>query len=189
MDQLRDYLLSRRTVPANFLTGPGPDDEQIETLLTIAARVPDHGKLAPWRFVLYDPEDADMIGTWLAECWRDREPDASEERLKQEKDRFSRAPRVIGVISCVNADHKVPVWEQELSAGAVCMNMLHGARALGYSAQWLTEWYAFDPVAARFLGCEDHERFAGFIHIGTPDQAPVERPRPNLEDITTSWKG
>lgn len=188
MNQLRDHLLSRRTIPAAFLGAPGPGSDEIRTILQMSARVPDHGKLAPWRFIVYRSEDAVRIGERLVELWQAKDPSASDERLQQERERFSRAPQVIGVVSAPQTPHKIPVWEQELSAGAVCMTMLHAARAMGFSAQWLSEWFSFDDTAAAFLGCRADERFAGFIHIGTPTQDPVERPRPDLDAITTFWK-
>jgi nitroreductase len=169
------------------MTGPGPTEQQINDILTIAARVPDHGKLAPWRFVLYRPDLGETIGTWLADRFEALNGPLDSEQRQKELTRFTRAPLVVGVLSKAAEHPKIPVWEQELSAGAVCMNLLTAAAASGFASQWLSEWFAFDEEAARYLGARDGERFAGFIHIGTPTQPPFERPRPNLADIVSTW--
>ncbi len=184
---LLSHLQNRRSVPSLNLIGERPDEPTISSMLEIAARVPDHGKLAPWRFIVYPQNSGADIGAYLSNLWGHENADASEERLELEKIRFARAPLVIGVVSCPIAGHKIPVWEQELSAGAVCLNLIHAAFAYGYIGQWLTEWYTFHEEAARFLGEGDGERFAGFIHIGTPAIEPSERPRPVINDITTTW--
>ncbi|WP_153768541.1 nitroreductase [Labrenzia sp. CE80] len=182
-----DFLLTRRSHPCVTMTEPGPGESDLRDILTAAARVPDHGKLAPWRFVIYREAKRGIIGRkLLAICEAENGP-LEEARKEQELTRFSRAPLVIGVISTAAIHPKIPVWEQELSAGAVCMNLVSAASAAGYASQWLSEWYCFHETAARYLGCGEAERFAGFIHIGTPTQAPFERPRPDLADICTDW--
>lgn len=187
MPDALDLLKTRRTVPSINLGGPGPDADQIRTMLTIGARVPDHGKLAPWRFIVFQGQAREDVGAELCSIQMRDRPDLSEAQQEQERTRFTRAPLVIGVVSTAAEHVKVPVWEQELSAGAVCMNLVLAAHALGFSAQWLTEWYAFDPEAARLFGLDAGERIAGFIHVGTPQEAPVERPRPDIDAITTTW--
>jgi len=190
MTSLADYLHTRRTVPSVALDEPGPDSETLKSMLTIAMRVPDHGKLAPWRFIVYSrAADGERIGDKLAEIWKRRDPEAVEKRLEQERTRFTRAPLVVAVVSTADLHPKIPVWEQELSAGAVCMNLLHAAAAYGFSAQWLTEWFAFDEEAASYLGLDEGERFAGFVQIGTPTEPPVERPRPEVADKLSTWGG
>ena len=184
---LLSHLQNRRSVPSLNLVGERPDDEKIAAMLEIAARVPDHGKLAPWRFIVYLQNIGADIGAYLSKLWGGENADASDERLELEKIRFARAPLVIGVVSCPIEGHKIPVWEQELSAGAVCLNLIHAAYGFGYIGQWLTEWYTFHEEAARYLGAGEGERFAGFIHIGTPAIKPSERPRPVINDITTTW--
>lgn len=184
---LLTHLKSRRTVPSVNLGLPGPSEAEIEEMLTIAARVPDHGKLAPWRFIRYPNNKADEIGTALAKRLRDADPDAPEMKLAQAEQAFKRAPVVIGVVSTAAPHVKIPEWEQVLSAGAVCLNMVHAAYAFGYRAQWLTEWFTFDDEAAAFLGAGEGEKFAGFIHIGTPDIAPTERDRPDVVAKTSVW--
>ena len=184
---LLSHLQNRRSVPSLNLVGERPDDEKVAAMLEIAARVPDHGKLAPWRFIVYPQNAGADIGAYLSELWGDENEEASEDRLELEKIRFTRAPLVIGVVSCPIEGHKIPVWEQELSAGAVCLNLIHAAYGFGYIGQWLTEWYTFHEGAACHLGAGEGERFAGFIHIGTPAIEPSERPRPVINDITTIW--
>ncbi len=184
---LLSHLETRRTVPSLHLKEPFPDETVLERMLAIAVRVPDHGKLAPWRFIHYSKAQGENIGDFLAKRWAENNPDTSDERLDQERTRFLRAPLVVGIISKPYHDHKIPVFEQELSAGAVCLNLMHAAHAFGFSAQWLTEWYSFDEKSVHFLGIEKGERFAGFIHIGTPVEAPVERARPDVSKILTQW--
>jgi len=188
MTDLIEYLTKRRSIPAINLAEPAPSADQIAAILTVAARVPDHGKLAPWRFVVYQGDQGATIGAYLEALCLARNPDADAQRLEQERTRFTRAPLVIGVISCAAIHPKIPVWEQQLSAGAVCMNMLHAAHAHGFAGQWITEWFAFDDEAATYLGRAEGEQFAGFIHIGTPTEPPFERGRPDLKVLTTNWQ-
>lgn len=188
MTDALSLLSTRRSIPAINLSEPGPDAEQIRTLLTIGARVPDHGKLAPWRFILFQGAAREAAGVALLELKLAEEPDLVEARREQELTRLSRAPLVIGVVSTAAMHPKIPVWEQELSAGAVCMNLLTAANAMGFAAQWLTEWYAFDEKVAGIFGLTEGERFAGFVHIGTPKEPPFERPRPDIDALTTVWE-
>ena len=186
--EVLDFLLTRRSHPSVTLSAPGPNEAELTAILTAGARVPDHGKLAPWRFIIYRAEQGKAIGERLAQMAADRNGPLDDARLDQELTRFTRGPVVIGVISTAAVHPKIPVWEQELSAGAVCMSLVNAASASGYAAQWLSEWYCFDDEASRYLGRNDGERFAGFIHIGTPTQAPFERPRPDLAGIVTTWQ-
>ncbi|GGB59688.1 nitroreductase [Roseibium aquae] len=187
--EVLDFLSMRRSHAALTIGGPGPGEAELEALLTIAARVPDHGKLSPWRFIIYRDEAArTRIGERLAELAEASQGALEPERREQELSRFTRAPLVVGVVSRAAVHPKIPVWEQELSAGAVCMNLINAALASGFAAQWLSEWYCFDEAASRFLGCGEGERFAGFIHIGSPTRAPAERARPVLSDIVSHWR-
>lgn len=182
------YLHTRRSIPAIQLAAPAPEGDTLLEILTIAARVPDHGKLHPWRFILYRGAAAVTAGERVAALWQRRHPEAKEGHLAVERARFTRAPLVVGVVSSVIAGHpKVPIWEQELSAGAVCLNLLHAANAFGYAGQWVSEWMCFDDEAARVLGAREGERFAGFIHIGTPTQPPVERDRPDVPALISEY--
>ncbi|XBQ16095.1 MAG: nitroreductase [Oceanicaulis sp.] len=172
-----DLLARRRSTRAKDMTGPGPSAQELDTLLTIAARVPDHGKLFPWRFVVFEGEARAKFGEILEARLRELEPEAPPERYALERERFTRAPVVIAVISDVAENHKIPEWEQVLSAGAVCQTLLVAASAMGYASQWLTEWYAYDRETKKALGLDPGEHVAGFIYLGTAAEAPTERPR------------
>ena len=186
-EETLNLLTRRRSTPAIGLSEPGPDSAQLEQLLGIAARVPDHGKLAPWRFIVFENEARESFGQVLGKVWAARTPEATEEQIAFEANRFTRAPLVIAVISKVTEKHAIPVWEQELSAGAACQNLLIAASAMGFGAQWLTEWYAFDQNVKDALGLRSGERVAGFIYIGTAKNEVVERKRPPAE--IRHWKG
>jgi nitroreductase len=188
MTQWLAALQTRRSVSARLLTGPAPDKAQIDTLLTIASRVPDHGKLAPWRFIVIEGEARATLGQAIAEIASRTQGITDPERLAVEHDRFTRAPLVIAVVSKASEHPKIPVWEQQLSAGAVCMNLLSAASALGFGACWLTEWMAYDAAARSALGLDAAERIAGFIHIGHASETPADRPRPELDQIVTRWQ-
>jgi nitroreductase len=185
--QTLDLLLSRRSASAKAMTGPGPDEAQLRKILAAGARVPDHGKLAPWRFILFEGDARSRFGAVLAECLALSEPQASAQRLQDERERFLRAPVVIGVVSRAREFLPIPLWEQQLSAGAVCQNTLLAAHAQGFGANWLTEWYAYDPCVLERLGLKPGERIAGFIYIGQPAETLEERPRPQLETILTRY--
>ena len=178
-----DLLLSRRSGSAKAMKEPGPSKKQLGQILQAGARAPDHGKLFPWRFIVFEGKGRERAGDILAEVMK-----AEGERDKQveeERARFLRAPVVIGVVSAAREQHKIPVWEQELSAGAVCQNILVAATALGFVANWLSEWYAYHPVVKDRLGLKPGERIAGFIYIGMPKDNLEERPRPEMDRIVT----
>lgn len=185
---LRDYLLSRRTVTAPFLAEPGPDDAALHEMLTIASRVPDHGKLAPWRFVVIKGENRAKAGAKLAEIVKARNPEADETRLEAERNQFLPAPLTVGVISTAAPHAKIPEFEQLLAAGNAAFNLVHGANALGFGAHWVTRWFAFDQEAGAMLGLKEGERFVGFVHIGTPTTKLEERDRPDVTALTTIWE-
>lgn len=186
-DQTIDLLLSRRSVKPMTMTTPGPDAAELETLLKAGARVPDHGKLVPWRFILFRDDARAAFGEVLKARYAEIDPSANEDRLALETGRFMRAPLVIAVVSGHVPNPKAPEWEQRLSAGAVCQNILVAATALGYGANWLTEWCAFDDGIAAALGLVENERVAGFIYLGTPTLPNEDRPRPDLNKITRDW--
>lgn len=186
--KLIDYLNIRRSIPAFQLSEPGPEKNEIEEILRLAVRVPDHGKLAPWRFIVYRGDERVRIGEEILKLALEQKPELSEEQQQVERTRFTRAPVVIGVLSTAGPHVKVPEWEQIMSAGAVCLNLVMSANAHGYAANWLTEWLAFDDRAWPVLGIEAGEKVAGFIHIGSTSFPPVERPRPDVSDVV-SWAG
>ena len=184
---LVDYLLTRRSVGLAFLKEPGPSAAELEQLLAIGTRVPDHGKITPWRLILIDGEARLQAGERLAEIAAQNNPGLDAASLEIERHRFLPAPLTIGVISSPQAHPKVPEFEQLLSAGNVAFNLLHGAHALGFAASWVTRWFAVDPQAARMLGARQGEQFVGFIHIGTPTATIEDRPRPALGDVVSAW--
>ena len=189
MPDALEQLKTRRSVKPMELLGPSPSADEIETMLTIASRVPDHGKLAPWRFIVFAGDARLAAGETIAKAFRADRPDATSEQIEFERQRLARAPLVIAVVSRAGPHVKIPEWEQELSAGAAAMNLVHAAHALGFAASWITEWYAYDRRALDSLGIAAQERVAGFVHIGRPGKPPEERERPKLDDIVTYFKG
>lgn len=188
---LKTYLSSRRTIPSAHLSAPGPDEQQCNDILTLASRTPDHGKLAPWRFILIAGTARQTLSEFCVA--RQKAVAQGEERsltdaeIEKTATTFTKAPLIVVLVSTA-ADHpKIPLWEQELAAGAVGMNLLHASNALGFSAQWLSAWMAYDPTICTKLGLSGTERIAGFFHIGTAQEGPVERARPDISDITTHW--
>ena len=178
-----DLLLTRRSGSAKAMKEPGPSKKQLADILKAGARAPDHGKLFPWRFILFEGDGRKRFGKILAEVL-----EAEGERpkhIEEESERFLRAPLVIGVIAAPRELIKIPVWEQELSAGAVCQNILIAATASGFVANWLSEWYAYHPAVKERLGLKPGERIAGFIYIGTAKDELEERPRPEMEKIVS----
>jgi nitroreductase len=185
-----DLLARRRSVKAAELTEPGPDEESLRAMIEIAIRVPDHGKLGPWRFIVLRDDFRAEAGQVLADRWQTLNPEASPAQAALEGARFLRAPVVVVVVSSPNPKAvKIPLWEQELSAGAACQNLLNAALFSGFGAQWLTEWYAYDDQVAGELGLTKHERVAGFVYIGSCIEPPSERNRPGYEARVTSWPG
>jgi len=187
MTDAREYLKTRRTISAAFLGDPAPDGDQLNEILTIASRVPDHGKLTPWRFVVFSGESRLQAGAALALRYAEINPDAEEKLLAWERNQFAKAPLVVAVVSRAAPHVKIPEFEQLLSAGAVAMNLVHGTHALGFAAQWVTGWFVYDDTAGRILGLQTGERLVAIVHIGTPSVPPVDRPRPPLADIVSNW--
>lgn len=175
--EMQTRLAHRRSAPAQSLAAPGPSRAQIARILELGARTPDHGKLFPWRFVVLGPESRAALATALTPLAQAQpQPDKACAVLGK----LTAAPVTILVVSSPVPSQKVPVWEQQLSSGAVCMNVEHAAGALGFSTSWITDWYSYDPDALSLLGLIEGEQVAGFIHIGTLTEPPLERPRPDL---------
>ena len=183
-----NLLHTRRSTLAKDLSEPGPNNDQLNAILEAGHRVPDHGKLGPWRFILFKEDARLEFGKILAEVFVSHNKDASEAQIQFEQERFNRAPCIIAVVSSPVLDSKIPVWEQQLAAGAVCQNILLSASAIGFGAQWLTEWYAYDQKVLRVLKLNEHEKIAGFIYIGTKQKTPTERKRPTLEERVLNWR-
>ncbi|MHB2264951.1 nitroreductase family protein [Aliihoeflea sp. PC F10.4] len=184
-----EFLLNRKSAPIAELSGPGPSEEEIGTLLTIAARVPDHGRLAPWRFILYRGDARVDVGKRLASLAEKREGPLTDARREQELTRFSRAPLVVGIVHVPRDNPKIPQWEMFLSGGAAAMNLLIAANAMDYGANWITNWYSDVDEGRAILGLEPDERVIGFVHIGNFDGDAFERPRPDLAAIVSDYSG
>ncbi|MCW4114499.1 nitroreductase [Aurantimonas sp. MSK8Z-1] len=178
-------LATRRSIPIPALAAPAPEGAVLDRILTIAARVPDHGKLAPWRFILYRGAVREAVGEALLRLVEARDAEITDSRRAAERGRFARAPLVVGVVSTARPHVKIPEWEQVLSAGAATMNLIHAAHAAGFAANWVTEWVAYDEEAKAVLGIAPDEKVVGFVHIGTPSEPPSERPRPELSAIVS----
>ena len=187
MPDMIDLLKTRRSVKPIEMTGPGPLPAELETILTLGARVPDHGKLVPWRFIVFEGDARAKAGDIFAAIFKDKNSAATTDQIEVERRRFMHAPLVIGVVSRAKPHVKIPLWEQELSAGASVMNIVTAANALGFGANWLTGWAAFDRDALDALGLARDEKMAGFVHIGRTTRQPEERDRPQLASIVTRF--
>ena len=187
MNDTIEILARRRSVPPPLMTAPAPTVGELATILKVASRVPDHGKLAPWRFVVFSGNARERASRLALDIRLADNPDLDEAARSEESQRFARAPLVVAVVSRAAPHPKIPEWEQVLSAGAVCMNMIVAAGALGFAATWLTGWTAYDSRFRAGIGLAEHERVAGFIHIGRPTAAIEDRPRPPLAEIVTHF--
>lgn len=185
-----DLLLTRRSVLAKDLGEPGPNERELDTILRAGLRIPDHGRAEPWRIQVLDAEAQLALGEFSAELFRREHPDARDVQVEFERQRPQRSPVLLVVSFRPNEQKlaKVPEVEQLLSTGAVCQNILVATQALGFNAQWLTDWPAYHPEIRRFLGHDEQTRIAGFIHIGTAAAPPKERPRPDFDAIVSEWK-
>jgi nitroreductase len=186
-DSALDLLLTRRSASAKAMRPPGPTPEQLTAILKAAVRVPDHGKLTPWRFLLIEGDARAVLGAILEARWRELHPSHGEETLAFVRSFFTRAPTIVAVISTAAPHAKIPEWEQVLSAGAVCQNMLIAAAALGVGAQWITDWCAYDAETTKALGLSGSEKVAGFVFFGAPAEPLADRPRPDPESLLTRW--
>lgn len=185
-----DLLLTRRSVKAAMLSEPGPAPDQLRTILTAAGRVPDHKKLEPWRFIVFEGDARARFGQVLADACAAEEKEApSQARLDIERTRLTRAPTVVAVISRTVPNPAAPEWEQVLSCGAACLNLCLAANAIGFGTCWITEWYAYSPTVRTALKLAENEKVAGFIYIGTAKERQPDRERPDIDKITTRWSG
>jgi nitroreductase len=187
MPDALQLLKTRRSIKPIELNGPPPSPADLETLLTVASRVPDHGKLTPWRFIVFEGDARLRAGEIIARVFREKRPEATPDQVEMEGRRLARAPLVIAVVSRAAPHVKIPEWEQIMSAGAAATSLVMAAHALGYAASWLTEWYAYDRKVLDALGLAANERIAGFVHIGRPSKPPEDRPRPPLDQIVTRY--
>ena len=187
MSQLSEFLLKRRSVVVRNMAEPGPSSEDLEKILRAGMRVPDHGRLTPWRFIVIRGDARMKMGKILGKAFRKENPDCIYEQVEIEEERFIRAPSVIAVVSRTNPEHKIPEWEQILSSGAACQNMLTAALGMGFAAQWITEWYAYNEDVKSALGLKSRDRVSGFLYFGSLTEAPTDRIRPDYEDIVSEW--
>jgi nitroreductase len=181
-------LALRRSTKVAHLTSPGPEGEMLEAILRLGARVPDHGKLGPWRFIVLSGDNRHAYGQQIAALLSKRGQVKDADRLAQEETRFLRAPLVVAVVFSPVESPKVPEWEQVLSAGAACYNLLLAANGFGFGGCWLSEWVAYDREALELLGLSAQEKLAGLVYLGTPTEAPIERPRPSAASRVTYWQ-
>jgi len=187
--ELIEFLSTRRSNLAKVMSGPGPDETTRDRLLEIAARVPDHRKLTPWRFVLFEGEARSDFGDHIAQAFKADNPELPEDRVTFEAERLMRAPLVVAVISSpVACPRGTPEWEQRLSSGAVCYNLCLAAQAHGFGAQWLTEWYSYNNSVNSVIGLTQAEHVSGYIYIGTPLTPSLPRPRPDMASLASKWE-
>ena len=187
MPDALDLLRTRRSSRIPELTTPGPSPAQVEAILSIGSRVPDHGKLTPWRFIVFDGDARLKAGAAIETSFKADNPAATADQIAFERNRLARAPLVVAVVSRAAPHVKIPEGEQVLSAGAAAMNLVTAAHALGFAANWITEWYAYDRRVLDALGLAPHEKIAGFVHVGRPAKPAEDRPRPKLSDIVTRF--
>ncbi|MBF0287997.1 MAG: nitroreductase [SAR324 cluster bacterium] len=181
-------LLNRRSAVAANMSEPGPTSEELQLILKAGIRVPDHGKLAPWRIKVLHKSGQQKLGKLFVEIHQKNNPDTNPTELEKEQIRPQRAPVLLVVASFLQTECKIPLSEQRLSGGAVCQNILTAAHSLGYVGQWLTEWPAYDPDVKQALGFGDQEEIIGFLYLGTAKEPPKPRKRANLEDVMELWE-
>lgn len=179
-------LQTRRSGKPRDLGDPGPDAAQLRAMLEVAMRTPDHGKLAPWRFVIVEAGRRDALGALLERAYRAETPNPGRLEIEAMHQFAHQAPALVVVLSSPKAESKIPLWEQELSAGAATMNLLHAAHAQGFAGGWLTGWPSYSPAVAEAFGAPG-EKIAGFVFIGTPQRDLEERPRPEYDSVVSTW--
>lgn len=183
------YLQTRRSGRPRDMVAPGPDAATLREIVAIAARTPDHGKLAPWRFVSIPLDAREAFAALLVDAYRAEKPTAGRLEIEAMEQFARQAPTLVAVLSTPKRESHIPLWEQELSAGAACMNLEHAAHAHGFVAGWLTGFPAYSTTICTALGGREGDRIAGFIFIGTPSRDLEERPRPDLDAILSEWHG
>jgi len=184
---MKEFLQNRRSTKIKHMVAPAPSGDELKEILTTASRIPDHKKLVPFRFVIFEGDTRAEFGQKLYDVFKQDNPDATPQQLEFERERFTRAPLVIGVISCVKENQKVPYWEQVLTAGAVAYNLCLSANTHGYGTNWVTEWYSYHPSINAELKLGEGETIAGFVYIGTETEENSDRDRPNIGHITKYW--
>ena len=189
MNNFSDFLLVRRSVTAKKMYPMEVKNEHLQKIISAGIRVPDHGALAPWKVIVFKDKEREKFGkNFLGKRFRELNPNATEDEVLFEENRFLRAGVVICVISSSVEHKKIPIWEMQLSSAAVCQNILISAQSLGYAAQWLTEWYSYDKFIIKSLCTSSNDKISGFIYIGGKNEHPKERTRPIHSTVVTYWK-
>jgi len=187
-EAVKTFLKNRRSNSAKAMTGPGPNPDELNEMLKIAARVPDHRKLAPWRFILFQGDARAKFGKTLGRVFKQDNPDMPDDRVQFEADRFLRAPLVVGIVSSPkDCTRGTPEWEQRLSSGIVCYNLCLAAQTMGFGANWLTEWYAYHGDVLSELGLTAGEKISGFVYIGQAASQSLPRPRPEIAKLIKNY--
>ena len=184
---MKEFLQNRRSTKIKHMVTPAPSGDELNDILTTASRIPDHKKQVPFRFVVFEGDARTQFGQKLHDVFKQENPDATPQQLEFERDRFNRAPLVVGVISCVKDEKGVPYWEQVLTAGAVTYNLCLAVNAFGYGTNWITEWYSYHPSINAELKLGEGETIAGFVYIGTETEENPDRDRPNVDHITKHY--
>ena len=183
-----NFLLKRRSVTAKTMLASDVTNEDLDTIISCGLRVPDHGALSPWKIIVFKGKSRETFGKlFLGKRFKELNPNASEDDICYEENRFLRAGVVVCVVSSPVPHNKIPIWEMQLSSAAVCQNILLCAQSLGYAAQWITEWYSYDEVITQELTSNDNDRISGFIYIGKKEHEPKERIRPDLLKVVSYW--
>jgi nitroreductase len=184
---LRSHLATRRSGKARDMVAPGPDDAQLRDIIALALRTPDHGKLAPWRIVTVADDQRETFATLLKTAWVKENPGAAGLDLSALDQFAHQAPTLLVLLSTPVPGAKIPVWEQQMSAGAVGMNLLHAAHAHGFVGSWLTGWAAYSPDVAAAFGAGEGDSVVGYFFLGTAGAPLSERPRPEYDDVVHGW--
>lgn len=184
---LRSHLATRRSGKARDMIAPGPDAGQLHDIIALALRTPDHGKLAPWRIVTVADDQRGAFAKLLKDAWVAEKPGTAGMDLSALDQFAHQAPSLVVLISTPVRDAKIPVWEQQMSAAAVGMNLLHAAHSHGFVGSWLTGWAAYSPDVAKAFGAKDGDAIVGYFFFGTPAAELSERPRPEYDDIVQAW--
>jgi nitroreductase len=184
-----DLLLTRRSVAPAQMMDPGPSDADLEKIMSAAIRVPDHGKITPWRVQVIKKPAQKKLGDLYAEIFKKNNPNAEEKQVEYERLKPQKAPLLLCVTAKLNPEHKIPLVEQRLSGGAFCLNLLNATHALGFGANWVTGWPAYNADIKKALGHSPDTDIIGFIYLGSVKEVPMDRPRPPVTDVVSEWKG
>ena len=187
LSSIPTFLATRRSGKPRDMVAPGPSDNQMKAILGAAQRVPDHGKLAPWRFIVVAADQRDALSDLLTSAYRTEKPEAGRLELDAMVQFAHQAPALIVILSTPVANSKIPLWEQQLTVGAACMQLLNAVHAQGFVGGWLTGWPCYNADVKAGFGGRDKDALAGFIFIGSPTRELEERPRPEFDAVVSHW--